>query len=66
MRDMLLDRGMMGDGAIDFRCFASIMSRAGYVGPVEIEIFSAKDWWTREPDDVLAHCIRRFEALVED
>jgi hypothetical protein len=26
---------------------------AGYRGLIEVEIFSAKDWWKRAPDDVI-------------
>ena len=51
--DLLLDRGMMGDGVIDLRRIRGWMERAGYRGLHEVEIFSAKNWWRREPNSVL-------------
>src|SRR5262249_24553026 len=56
-RDLLNDRGMMGDGVIDFRRIRAWIEAAGYTGPQEVEIFSAADWWTRDPDEVLQICI---------
>jgi len=58
-RDLLNDRGMMGDGVIDLPMIRSWMEAAGYRGLHEVEIFSALDWWKRDGDDVLATCRRR-------
>jgi sugar phosphate isomerase/epimerase len=63
-RDLLLDRGMMGDGVIDLPHLGSLVDQAGYRGYVEVEIFSAKDWWTRPGDYVLRTCIERFEKAT--
>ena len=57
--DLLLDRGMMGDGVIDIPLIRSWMERSGYRGAHEVEIFSARDWWKRNPDLVLATCKAR-------
>lgn len=57
--DLLLDRGMMGDGVIDIPRIRGWMEAAGYTGRHTVEIFSAKDWWTRDPDEVLRVCIAR-------
>jgi sugar phosphate isomerase/epimerase len=54
--DLLTDRGMMGDGVIDLRLLRSWMEAGGYLGFHEVEIFSANNWWKRDPDDVLATC----------
>jgi sugar phosphate isomerase/epimerase len=62
-KDMLLDRGMMGDGVINFRRVRALIEAAGYFGPQEVEIFSAADWWKRPGDEVLAVCIERFQAV---
>jgi sugar phosphate isomerase/epimerase len=51
--DLLLDRGMMGDGVIDLPRIRSWVERAGYRGKIEVEIFSAGNWWKRDPDEVL-------------
>jgi len=55
-RDLLSDRGMMGDGVIDIPRIRSFLERAGYAGMHEVEIFSELDWWQRDPDEVLETC----------
>ncbi|MDB5598864.1 MAG: iolI 2 [Xanthobacteraceae bacterium] len=62
-KDMLLDRGMMGDGIIDFRAFRRMIEDAGFHGPQEVEIFSAQDWWKRPGDEVLQTCVERFNQV---
>jgi sugar phosphate isomerase/epimerase len=57
--DLLTDRGMMGDGVIDLRLIRSWMEAGGYRGFHEVEIFSANNWWQRDPDEVLATCKAR-------
>jgi len=57
--DLLNDRGMMGDGVIDLPLLRSWMENFGYPGMHEVEIFSANNWWKRDPDDVLAICRAR-------
>ena len=58
-RDLLNDRGMMGDGVIDLPMIRSWMESAGYRGMHEVEIFSSQDWWKRDADEVLLTCRRR-------
>jgi sugar phosphate isomerase/epimerase len=58
-RDLLSDRGMMGDGVIDIPRIRSFLERAGYAGFHEVEIFSELDWWQRDPDEVLTVCKER-------
>jgi sugar phosphate isomerase/epimerase len=53
-KDMLLDRGMMGDGVIDLKAIRAMIEDAGYHGPQEVEIFSQDNWWKRPGDEVLA------------
>jgi len=52
-RDLLNDRGMMGDGVIDLPRIRAWMQQAGYAGFHEVEIFSELDWWRRDPDEVV-------------
>lgn len=52
-RDLLNDRGMMGDGVIDLPRIRGWMESSGYAGYHEVEIFSQDDWWRRDPDEVL-------------
>jgi len=58
--DMLLDRGMMGDGVADLRAIRGAVEGAGYKGLCEVEIFSAQNWWKRPPDEVLDTLVDRF------
>ncbi|CAM3707097.1 sugar phosphate isomerase/epimerase family protein [Castellaniella denitrificans] len=62
-RDLLNDRGMMGDGVIELKAIRREMEAAGYAGLCEVEIFS-EDWWSRPGGDVLDTCIQRHRSVV--
>jgi sugar phosphate isomerase/epimerase len=62
--DLLNDRGMMGDGVIDLPLIRGWMEAAGYRGMHEVEIFSAANWWRRDPDEVLLTCRRRHAEVT--
>ena len=62
-RDLLNDRGMMGDGIIELKRIRALVEAAGYTGPVEAEIFS-NAWWSRPADEVLDTCIARYKSVV--
>jgi sugar phosphate isomerase/epimerase len=61
--DVLLGRGMMGDGVIDNRALRLAVDAAGYSGPIEVEIFN-QALWDAPGDDVLKKVVERFTALV--
>jgi sugar phosphate isomerase/epimerase len=61
--DLLLGRGMMGDGVIDNHMLRLAVDQAGYEGPIEVEIFN-QAIWDRDPDDVLRHMVERFTKFV--
>ncbi|WP_312415570.1 sugar phosphate isomerase/epimerase family protein [Pseudescherichia sp.] len=61
-RDLLLDRGMMGDGVIDIRAARQAVEALGYEGAHEVEIFSEHNWWQRDPDSVLETCKARHQS----
>ena len=61
-RDLLNDRGMMGDGVIDLKAIRAEIEKAGFSGPQEVEIFSTENWWKRPGDEVVATCIERFKT----
>ena len=63
-RDMLSDRGMMGDGVIDIPRLRGCVEAAGFAGYSEVEIFSAEDWWKQPADLVLETCIERHRTVV--
>ncbi|MGN8550258.1 sugar phosphate isomerase/epimerase family protein [Bradyrhizobium sp. 13971] len=62
-KDILNDRGMMGDGVIDIRSVRAAVEAQGFAGYSEIEIFS-NDWWGRPLDEVLRTCIERHRTVV--
>jgi sugar phosphate isomerase/epimerase len=61
-RDLLLDRGMMGDGVIEIRKLRAAVEAQGFDGPCEVEIFS-RDWWARPTDEVLRTVIERYRTV---
>src|SRR3954452_19207665 len=64
-KDMLLDRGMMGDGVIDLKGIRRMVEAAGFFGAQEVEIFSAENWWKRPADEVIATCVERFRNCCQ-
>ena len=62
-KDILNDRGMMGDGVIDIKALRSAVEAQGFAGYSEIEIFS-NDWWAKPMDEVLQTCIERHRSVV--
>ena len=62
--DLVWDRGMMGDGLIDIPRIRGWVEAAGYRGFNEIEIFSERNWWKRDPEEVVETCIDRYAEFV--
>jgi len=63
-QDVRLDRGMMGDGVIDIPAIRRMVEAAGYRGHREVEIFSARNWWKRDPDEVIRVIRERYQSAV--
>jgi sugar phosphate isomerase/epimerase len=62
--DVLNDRGMMGDGVIDIPSIRTEVEKAGYLGLIEVEIFSAQNWWKRPVAEILKVCGERLVTSV--
>ena len=62
-RDLVNDRGMMGDGVVELKRCRQWMERAGYAGFSEVEIFS-DFWWSQPGEYVLDTCIQRYMQFV--
>ncbi len=62
--DLLLDRGMMGDGVIDIPGIRAQVEAQGYAGFCEVEIMSANNWWKKPADEVLRTCVERHATVV--
>ena len=58
-KDLVTDRGMMGDGVIDIAGIRAMVEAEGFDGLAEVEIFSADTWWKHDPDEVVRVCIER-------
>jgi sugar phosphate isomerase/epimerase len=61
--DILLGRGHLGDGVIDFGPISAAVAAAGYQGYVEVEIFNA-GIWDAPPDQTAAVVRERFAAAL--
>ncbi len=58
------DRGMVGDGVADINGALRVLKEIGYQGDFELEIFSERDWWCREPQDVVHIAAERCLPLL--
>jgi sugar phosphate isomerase/epimerase len=62
-KDVLNDRGMMGDGVIDIPAIRAMVEKARYRGLVEVEIFSAAHWWKKPIAETLTVCRERLATV---
>jgi sugar phosphate isomerase/epimerase len=61
--DILLDRGIMGEGCIDIRQIRQWVNQAGFNGFNEVEIFSETHWKTNQ-DEYLKRIIEAYRLYV--
>ncbi|MBD0676287.1 sugar phosphate isomerase/epimerase family protein [Kitasatospora sp. NPDC091335] len=62
--DVLLGRGHVGDGCIDFGALTEMVTAAGYTGWIETEIFN-QEIWDAPGARTLATVVERHRAHVE-
>lgn len=60
--DVLLGRGMMGDGVIELGRMRAAVDATGYEGPIEVEIFN-RAIWDDDAERVLSTTRERFAGL---
>lgn len=60
--DLLMDRGMMGDGVIDLGELRRNVEATDFTGFAEIEIFSNR-WWSTDSEETLRVCVDRLRSL---
>jgi len=63
MRDMLNDRGLMGDGVIDLRTLRGWVEDAGFNGFNEVEVFS-EEYWKMDQADYVTLITERYLKCV--
>ncbi|MGW2474661.1 sugar phosphate isomerase/epimerase family protein [Streptomyces sp. NPDC001665] len=56
---VLLGRGQLGDGSVDFRFFREAVEATGFAGPIEVEIFN-EALWARDGAEVLTEVASRY------
>ncbi|GHF58395.1 sugar phosphate isomerase/epimerase [Streptomyces sp. NRRL_ISP-5395] len=56
---VLLGRGQLGDGSVDFCAFRRWVEDAGFDGPIEVEIFN-EALWARDGAEALAEVADRY------
>ncbi|ROQ68839.1 sugar phosphate isomerase/epimerase [Streptomyces sp. 840.1] len=56
---VLVGRGQLGDGCVDFRAFRTAVEATGFDGPIEVEIFN-EGLWARDGSEVLAEVAARY------
>jgi sugar phosphate isomerase/epimerase len=61
--DLLLDRGLMGEGCIDIPTIRGWVEKAGFDGFNEVEIFS-KTRWAGDQDEWLGHITNAYLSKV--
>ena len=55
---------MMGDGVIDIPAIRRRVEAGGFGGLYKVEIFSAENWWKRDPDEVMRVILEGIETAV--
>jgi sugar phosphate isomerase/epimerase len=61
--DLLLDRGLMGEGCIDIPQIRSWVEAAGFEGFIEVEIFSKK-YWAQDQAEFLDNIVTAYLSSV--
>ena len=62
-RDMLLDRGLMGEGCIPLQRIRKWVQAAGFDGFEEVEIFS-NEYWNMDQSKFLKKITKAYEEYV--
>lgn len=62
-RDLLNDRGVMGEGCIDLRTIRGWVEETGFFGPIEVEIFS-EEYWQWDQKAYIEHLKRAWLVNV--
>lgn len=61
--DLLLDRGLMGEGCIPLKPIREAVEKAGFTGFIEVEIFSAR-YWEMDQLKFLSKIIEAYKSAV--
>lgn len=56
---VLVGRGQLGDGCVDFRAMRAQVEATGFDGPIEVEIFN-EELWARDGAEVIGEVAARY------
>ncbi|MEU4419043.1 sugar phosphate isomerase/epimerase family protein [Actinoplanes sp. NPDC024001] len=59
---VLTGRGLPGDGCVDMRAFHDAVAKAGYTGPIEVEVMN-EELWQRPGPEILAATIAGYRSI---
>ncbi|MEU4626135.1 sugar phosphate isomerase/epimerase family protein [Actinoplanes sp. NPDC023801] len=59
---VLTGRGLPGDGCVDMRAFHTAVEKAGYTGPIEVEVMN-EELWQRPGREILADTIAGYRSI---
>ena len=59
---VLTGRGLPGDGCVDMRAFHDAVAKAGYTGPIEVEVMNDQ-LWQRPGAEILAATIAGYRSI---
>lgn len=62
-RDLLNDRGLMGEGCIPLKKIRSWVENAGFSGFIEVEIFSA-EYWKMDQTEFLKRIVEAYQKYI--
>ncbi len=62
-RDLLNDRGLMGDGVIDLRAIRAAIDATGFRGMIEVEVFS-HEYWEMDQSQYVQKITQAFSHFV--
>ena len=63
MPDMFAGRAMMGEGVIEINRMRKAVEKAGYFGPIEVEIIN-QEFWQQDGNHVLTSMKEAYEKYV--
>jgi sugar phosphate isomerase/epimerase len=59
---VLTGRGLPGDGCVDFAAFHAAVEKAGYTGPIEVEVMN-EELWQRPGPEILADTLAGYQSI---
>jgi sugar phosphate isomerase/epimerase len=62
-RTIRRDRGMVGEGLIDFTSYIDMLNDIDYKGRIEFEVLSREKWWHSSPSETVEAVLKAFKMM---